>query len=258
MPTSRTARSLSSPPPRGLPGTRRAVRSRHSHPRGAEPLGREPRAGAPLRAPRRALHRPHLEPRERLRRRHHGDPAPASRRPAGGCSSEMAEAGIALDLSHLTERAAHDALEHATGRCSRRTPTPPPSTRPSATSRTTCCAASPSGRRLRPQPAAGADRARARRRAGGGAPRPHRRDRRATCRPSAATSSRSCRTVRPSPTTCARRKASTPTLAATPEPPRETAYADVRAAVAARSGDAAADALLRGNALAFLRRALPG
>ena len=47
------------------------------------------------------------------------------------------------------------------------------------------------------------------------------------------------------------------TLASAPEPPRETAYADVRAAVAASSGDAAADALLAGNALAFLRRALP-
>ncbi len=47
------------------------------------------------------------------------------------------------------------------------------------------------------------------------------------------------------------------TLAAAPEPPRETAYADVRSAVAAGSGDAAADALLSGNALAFLQRALP-
>jgi membrane dipeptidase len=46
-------------------------------------------------------------------------------------------------------------------------------------------------------------------------------------------------------------------LAAIPEPPRETAYADVRAAVAAGAGDAVADALMAGNALAFLRRSLP-
>jgi membrane dipeptidase len=45
-------------------------------------------------------------------------------------------------------------------------------------------------------------------------------------------------------------------LASVPEPSRETAYADVRAAVAARSGAGAADALMSGNALAFLRRAL--
>ena len=46
-------------------------------------------------------------------------------------------------------------------------------------------------------------------------------------------------------------------LASVPEPPREKAYADVRAAVAARAGDEQADALMSGNALAFLRRALP-
>ncbi len=45
-------------------------------------------------------------------------------------------------------------------------------------------------------------------------------------------------------------------LASVPEPPRETAYADVRAAVAAGSGADRADALMAGNALAFLRRAL--
>jgi membrane dipeptidase len=45
-------------------------------------------------------------------------------------------------------------------------------------------------------------------------------------------------------------------LSSVPEPPRETAYADVRAAVAERSGDDQADALMSGNALTFLRRAL--
>ena len=62
---------------------------------------------------------------------------------------------------------------------------------------------------------------------------------------------------RPSRTTCSRPEAPDAALANAPEPPRETAYADVRAAVAAGAGDAAADALLGGNALAFLRRALP-
>ncbi len=45
-------------------------------------------------------------------------------------------------------------------------------------------------------------------------------------------------------------------LAGVPEPPRETAYAEVRAAVAARSGAEQAETLMSGNALAFLRRAL--
>ena len=48
------------------------------------------------------------------------------------------------------------------------------------------------------------------------------------------------------------------TLAAAPEPPRETAYGRRPRRRRGRSGDAAADALLAGNALAFLRRALPG
>jgi membrane dipeptidase len=47
-----------------------------------------------------------------------------------------------------------------------------------------------------------------------------------------------------------------PTLADAPEPARETAYADIRTAVTADTGSDAADALLGGNALAFLRRAL--
>ncbi len=48
------------------------------------------------------------------------------------------------------------------------------------------------------------------------------------------------------------------TLADAAEPPRETAYAAVRDAVTASSGSAASDALLHGNALRFLRGVLSG
>ena len=172
--------------------------------------------------------------------------------------AEMADAGIALDLSHLTERGASDALEYAPGHV--------------FASHSNAAAVHPTlrnvsdevlrglaerGRRLRPEPVARTARSRPGRPAGGRAPRPPRRGRRRRrSRPSAPTSSRSWPHGPSEPHHLQPPEAPDAALASVPEPPRETAYADVRAAVAARSGAGAADALMSGNALAFLRRAL--
>ena len=172
--------------------------------------------------------------------------------------AEMAGAGIALDLSHLTDRAAHDALEHAPG--------------PVFASHSNAAAVYPTLRNVSDEvlrgiaerdgvcglnllplllgPAPVGEQAALHHDhlvavAGSAVPAiggdfvaflPH--------GPSEP------RHLRPP-------EGPDPSLAQAPEPPRETAYADVRAAVAARSGEAAGEALLSGNALAFLHRALP-
>lgn len=172
--------------------------------------------------------------------------------------AEMADAGVALDLSHLTERAAHDALAQAPG--------------PVFASHSNTSGVYPTLRNLPDDivrgiaerggvcginmipvflgPGAPGDAAAAHRDhlaavggptlpamgadfvayLGEGPAEPHH--------------------LRPP-------EGVDPTLADTAEPARETAYAEVRTAVAARAGAEAADALMAGNALAFLRRALP-
>jgi membrane dipeptidase len=62
----------------------------------------------------------------------------------GRLLAEMAEAGVGLDVSHLTERGALEALERFDGPRWPRTPTRPRSTAARGTSRTACCAPWPS------------------------------------------------------------------------------------------------------------------
>ena len=170
---------------------------------------------------------------------------------------EMADAGIALDVSHLTERAAHDALEQAPGAV--------------FASHSNAAAVYPSLRNLPdaviqgigerhgvcglnlvpvflgPHAAGGQAAAHARHiaRVGG-----------ATV-PAVGADFVSFLGEGPAePVHLRPPEGPDTTLRETPEPPRETAYADIRAAVTADAGEAAADALLSGNALAFLRRAL--
>ncbi len=92
---------------------------------------------------------------------------------------EMAEAGIALDLSHLTERGASDALEARAGARVRvaleRRFCPP---HPPQRVRRRAARPRRARRHLRLEPAAGAARSRPGRPAGGGPLRPHRRGRR--------------------------------------------------------------------------------
>ena len=179
---------------------------------------------------------------------------PAGRRLLG----EMAEAGVALDLSHLTERAAHDALEHAPG--------------PVFASHSNAAAVYGSirnvsddvlrgiaardgvcGLNLLPLllgPAPVGEQA--------AAHHDHLVSIGGEALPAIGGDFVAVLSHGPSePHHLRPPEGPDPTLADTPEPPRETAYADVRAAVAGRSGNGAADALLSGNALAFLRRALP-
>jgi membrane dipeptidase len=170
---------------------------------------------------------------------------------------EMAEAGIALDLSHLTERGASDALEHAPGHV--------------FASHSNAAAVHPTLRNVSddvlrgvaerggvcglnllpvllgpdpvgPQAAAHHDHLVS---VGGAA------------LPAVGADFVAFLPHGPSePHHLQPPEAPDAALASVPEPPRETAYADVRAAVAARSGAAQADALMSGNALAFLRHTL--
>jgi membrane dipeptidase len=170
---------------------------------------------------------------------------------------EMAEVGVALDLSHLTERAAQDAIQHAPG--------------PVFASHSNACAVYPSLRNLSdaviqgigerggvcglnlvpvflgPDPVGQQAAAHARHIARIGGPSvpalgadfvaflPHGPAEPAHLRPP---------------------DGPEPSLRDAAEPARETAYGEIRAAVAADGGDAAASALLSENALGFLRRAL--
>ena len=179
---------------------------------------------------------------------------PAGRRLLG----EMAEAGIALDLSHLTERGAHDALEHATG--------------PVFASHSNAAAVYDTPRNVSDDVLRGI----AERDGVCGlnllpvliGPAPVGEQAAAHRDHIAAVAGETVPAIGGDFVAFLPHGPSEPhhlqppegfdaTLAKAPEPPRETAYADVRAAVAAGSGDAAADALLGGNGLAFLHRALP-
>ena len=170
---------------------------------------------------------------------------------------EMADAGIALDVSHLTERAAHDALEQAPGAVfasHSNAAAVYPSLRnlPDAViqgigERNGVCGLNLVPVFLGPHAAGGQAAAHARHiaRVGG-----------ATV-PAVGADFVSFLGEGPAePVHLRPPEGPDTTLRETPEPPRETAYADIRAAVTADAGEAAADALLSGNALAFLRRAL--
>jgi membrane dipeptidase len=170
---------------------------------------------------------------------------------------EMAEAGMALDLSHLTERAAHDALEHAPGAV--------------FASHSNAAAIYPSLRNLPDDVIAGIG------------------ERGGVCGlnlipvflgpdpvgPQAAAHARHIAVVGgptvpalgadfvaflshgpAEPAHLRPPDGPDPDLRDAPEPPRETAYAEIRSAVTSDGDQATADALLSGNALAFLRRAV--
>lgn len=171
---------------------------------------------------------------------------------------EMAAVGIALDLSHLTERAAHDAIEHAPGAV--------------FASHSNAGAVYPSLRNLSdgvlegigerggvcglnlvpvflgPDPVGPQAAAHARHIARvGGASVP-------------ALGADFVAFLSHGPAEPAHLRppdGPDPSLGDAPEPPRETAYDEIGTAVTADAGAPAADALLRENALAFLRRALP-
>jgi membrane dipeptidase len=171
--------------------------------------------------------------------------------------AEMAEAGVVLDLSHLTVRAAHDAIEHAPG--------------PLFASHSNAAAVYASPRNLPDDVirgigerdgvcglnlvpvflgpgAVGAQAALHRRHIaeiGGAAVPAMGADFVAFLPPGAA-----------EPVHLRPPEGPDATLRDVAEPPRETAYADIHQAVAADAGADAADALMAGNALAFLRRAL--
>ena len=170
---------------------------------------------------------------------------------------EMAEAGIALDLSHLTERAAHDALEHAPGAV--------------FASHSNAAAVYPSLRNLPddviagigerggvcglnlipvflgPDPVGPQAAAHARHIAAVGGPTV----------PALGADFVAFLSHGPAePAHLRPPEGPDPDLRDAPEPPRETAYAEIRSAVTSDGDEATADALLSGNALAFLRRAL--
>ncbi len=170
---------------------------------------------------------------------------------------EMAEAGVALDLSHLTERAAHDAIEHAPG--------------PLYASHSNAAAVYDGLRNLPDAVIQGIAQ-----RDGvcgvnlipvflgpgevGRQAAAHRRHIAETGRASVpAIGADFVAFLAPGPAEPAHlRPPEGPdaTLRDVAEAPRETAYAEIRSAVTSDAGADAADALMAGNALAFLRRAL--
>jgi len=171
--------------------------------------------------------------------------------------AEMAESGVALDLSHLTERAAHDAIEHAPG--------------PVYASHSNAASVYDSLRNLPDTVIDGiAERdgvcglnlipvflgpGEVGRQAA--AHRRHIAEQGGASVPAIGADFVAFLGHGPAePAHLQPPEGGDPTLREAAEAPRETAYAEIRSAVTADAGTAAADALMAANALAFLRRAL--